>query len=112
MARICDGNWKKSKIKNVDDGTIEIKEDRLGFLGGTHNKSGKGIVGFCFPGAKPHITFARHDGTSFLIYEGDIEQITTPRPMFVIVNGTVTKMSTAKDKEAPRADDWTAEKPT
>jgi len=112
MPGICNGTWINSLINNVDDGTIDVAEDGLGFLGGTHNNSHRGIIGVCIPGRTPHITFARFDGTSWFIYEGDIERRTIPRPRFVIVNGSVTTIFGKKTKKAPLADDWTAEKPT
>lgn len=112
MPGICEGTWT-SKINNVDDGTIEVEQDGLGFIGGKHNNSRKGIFGICRSKANPpHITFSRFDRGTWFIYEGDIERRTTPRPRFVIVNGSVTKVFGAKKKKAPLADDWSAEKPT
>lgn len=113
MAGICEGHWIKSLIKTADDGTIDIKQKTGGLLEGKHNKSQKGIFGICIesPGSLPHVTFVRFLDGKWFIYEGDIERVTTPVEKFKIT-GTVTVVPAAKTKEAPRADDWTAEKPT
>ena len=113
MAGICEGHWIKSLIKTADDGTIDIKQSSAGLLKGKHNKSKKDIFGICIetPGSLPHVTFVRFLDGKWFIYEGDIERVTTPVEKFTIT-GTVTVVPAAKMREAPRADDWTTEKPT
>ncbi|MDQ2922446.1 MAG: hypothetical protein M3R52_12655 [Acidobacteriota bacterium] len=118
MAGTCDGNWLKSEINGVDDGTIEIKEKAGGFLTGKHRKSDRELVGKCNDGASPHITFVRLDDNGcFYIYDGDIERVTIPVEKLVITNGSVTEICgpfhPKREPKKPKLDDdWTAEKPT
>lgn len=114
MAGICQGKWLRSKIKNVDDGTIDIKQATGGILTGKHNDSQRNVIGQCTGGAIPHITFTRMADGCFYIYDGDIERVTVPVKKLVIRDGSVTVVcGPFKTKRSSiTADDWTAEKPT
>ncbi len=114
MANICHGHWRDSKINGNDDGTIDVEQGAAGVIGGKHNKSDKRILGVCIEDTDPpKMRFVRLEGTSVLIYDGEIEERTIPFPHFKIVNGTVTTVPPTRQRtEEVRTDDWTAEKPT
>ena len=110
---ICAGRWA-SRVKDADDGEIEINVDDDGKIGGTHHKKKKPIAGKCDDKPQDHrISFVvkTDDGCKYT-YKGVIGFFRIPGvPPFFGIIGKVNKKC-PNQLLAPGDDDWVGTKGT